>query len=759
MMQIRTASENWRKCDAGAIASELRKEQQARRAQAPNRSKSGAHARATDMAIRRAEQSDRIAIATMKRVERELGLLNEGKVWGKPLYISMPRRTRRAIESVIRSASSKALRALPAYRSALRDQRGRVAVMMRMRYMGFKSPKWRNGCAAEHVVYILRIDALNADDRTMGWVSNMGLDAAEVTDAWKVLEEVEKGYRASAIVQYRMLLQLPYELDAAQQARLVETFCERIFGRLGLPYVAAIHKPDADGDQRNYHAHICFSTRPTERIAPFVWRVAQEKVNQLTDAEGIKLIRAQFAAILNGACKKAGLDKRYTHQTYQQRGLDAQRTEHYGPARAGAFRRGEKVDLVNKNALVIDRNEAADDVRIARTRCELAGRRDHALAMLAGLKAQREQLVILGSKARSLGPVAKEVLTRVVGRASAGMRSELQRRHSAAVAISLRAAALQPALELRSERFDASAQLKDKMSKAEAAKLAIGAATRAVRHANDAINAAERLRQLQRWAVETARLVGIKTKREQEHLERQAKSHAAAGKEQAERAEDDLRRARREGSSTSMSENVTIAGSFEGADARISYSSTSDRRSSANDGVKAASAAEKPLRDRSVAPGTSGPSSRDTFEDIDEMELLERIERERIRLIKQGEVIVPRAKPALTPRELACLLSLPTAASSIKRRQDLEIRTLGDWLKAQAHSIARGMVELTPDARQVFVAFRKEKGIVTAVKKVADVKRQIQDPGSGAGEQLQDLSSPQSDRRLAPFSLATCRRN
>jgi hypothetical protein len=130
----------------------------------------------------------------MKRVERDLGLLDERKIWGKPLYIRMPRRVRRAFDSITRAATRKSLRSIPAYGRVLRDKRGRIAVMMRVRYMGFKSPKWSDGCAAGHIVYILRGDALNADDRTTGWLSNMGVDAAEVTDAWKVLEEVEKGH-------------------------------------------------------------------------------------------------------------------------------------------------------------------------------------------------------------------------------------------------------------------------------------------------------------------------------------------------------------------------------------------------------------------------------------------------------------------------------------------------------------------------------------------------------------------------------------
>ena len=145
------------------------------------------------------------------------------------------------------------------------------------------------------------------------------------------------------------------------------------------------------------------------------------------------------------------------------------------------------------------------------------------------------------------------------------------------------------------------------------------------------------------------------------------------------------------------------------------------------------------------APSNLGPRGRDKFEDVNELELVERIERDRIRLIKRGDVIVPRRKEALTTRELACLLSLPTSAKSIKQRQDEEIRSLGGWIDAQAHSIATGLVALTPDARKVFGAFQNELEIVSAVKKVVDLKNKIEVTDPGKGDEHRATRMRQSD--------------
>lgn len=260
-------------------------------------------------------------------------------------------------------------RAIRAYKAPLVDGRGRIALYFRVRYLGLKSKNWRPGLAADHALYILREQALDDGEITRDALplSNMGVDADEVAACWQALETIEEGYRANAKVQYRIVWNLPHDLTSAERREMVEDFCERTFGRLGLPWVAGIHKPDQRGDQRNYHAHVGFSTRPCERTGSHQWSIAQEKVNGLTDEDGLKLMRALAAGHMNIACRRAGLAARFTHQTYQERGIDAQRQEHVGPAAMAAHEAGDAVAVIQRNAQRIEANErAAERDRIAR---------------------------------------------------------------------------------------------------------------------------------------------------------------------------------------------------------------------------------------------------------------------------------------------------------------------------------------------------------------------------------------------------------
>jgi len=306
--------------------------------------------RAAAKAAREFRQADRAVEAEMRQ-----------RSWGKPLHVKAKTSRRQQPGGAARAQVSKSAkmqkRAFRAYIAPLKDARGRVAITFLTSYRGFKSKNWRSGLSVDHARYILRADALEQPDGPL--ISNMGETPHEIADCWRALEEVEKAYRANAKVQMRIIWNLPHELSADQRREMVNRFCEREFARLGLPYVAAIHAPDPDGDQRNYHVHICFSTRPVERVGDHEWLIAQEKMTGLDDALGLRRLRAMAAAQMNLASRSAGLPNLYTHQSYRDRGLNAVRQTHVGPARTAAYRSGEDVHVVAHNAQRVARNEVS----------------------------------------------------------------------------------------------------------------------------------------------------------------------------------------------------------------------------------------------------------------------------------------------------------------------------------------------------------------------------------------------------------------
>ena len=370
-------------------------------------------ARVRVVALRR-RLSNSVAMANAKasrEIEREFGTFSQG--WGRTFRVRIKPAQITAGGGKRISTVSKTRRprkSLKAYKAPLVDRRGRVAVYMRIRYVGFKSKGWRAGLAAEHSLYILREDALELAGAQSAIITNMGKTAAEVAAGWKALETIEEGYRANAIVQYRMVLNLPADLTTQQRRQVVQEFSERSFGRLGLPYVAAVHKPDPAGDQRNWHAHICFSTRPTERIGEGEWAISEEKVNGLTDPAGLLRLRAQASAHLNLACHNAGLNVRYTHQSYQDRGIDAERQGHVGPAAMAAYDRGEHVAVIERNAAIVERNETAVEFANASREVEVAAYEVERMRGLLELVTQRRDIQKLRLRVQAIGDRARSII-------------------------------------------------------------------------------------------------------------------------------------------------------------------------------------------------------------------------------------------------------------------------------------------------------------------------------------------------------------
>ncbi|MGK2908812.1 MAG: MobA/MobL family protein [Sphingobium sp.] len=302
-----------------------------------------------------------------------------------------------------------------AYKVALKDGRGRVALFFRIRYVGLKSRNWRPGLAADHVGYILREAAQENDEASIEQVplSNMGKDADEISAAWRALEAIEEGYRSNAKVQYRIIWNLPHNLTGEQRRELVSNFCERTFSRLGLPWVAALHNPDDRGDQRNYHAHVCFSTRPCEHVGHYQWDFAPEKVNGLTDKQDLKRVRALAAAHMNTAWRAAGLDLRFTHETYQERGLDAERQEHVGAARMAAHDRGEAVAMIERNAQVVERNEAAAEIKAAAKGFEATSRLVGLMERQIHIAAERRRMAKNAAAVRAIAERARALADKI----------------------------------------------------------------------------------------------------------------------------------------------------------------------------------------------------------------------------------------------------------------------------------------------------------------------------------------------------------
>ncbi len=344
---------------AGRINAIMKDGRTARRLLSDERSAEKARDRSARLRSVKETKDEREYSRQKRQILRELGLQPGGSAWGRIFHVKVEKAPSRQKRKGEKSLNPTKLRlGIRKYKAALRDGRGRVAVFVRMRYLGQKSKGYRSGLAADHVKYIFREDGLEDPEIQMAApMSNIGYTVQECTAFWHALEPIEEGYRANSKVQFRLTVALPYFFNAEQRRRVTQAIGDQVFGRYGLGWMGANHIPDAKGSQRNFHPHFAASMRPAERIGDHEWAFTEEKLTERFTPEGLLRMRAEIAAIINIECRRAGFEERYTHQSYQRRGIDAVTTEHVGPERMALHDKGEPVGAVERNNARVEANE------------------------------------------------------------------------------------------------------------------------------------------------------------------------------------------------------------------------------------------------------------------------------------------------------------------------------------------------------------------------------------------------------------------
>ena len=66
-------------------------------------------------------------------------------------------------------------------------------------------------------------------------------------------------------VQFRVVGELPYDVDHDARVRILKGFTEE-FEKRKLPYIAVMHAPDHTNDDRNWHFHLVYHDRPVKRF-------------------------------------------------------------------------------------------------------------------------------------------------------------------------------------------------------------------------------------------------------------------------------------------------------------------------------------------------------------------------------------------------------------------------------------------------------------------------------------------------------------
>ena len=199
---------------------------------------------------------------------------------------------------------------------------------------------------------VLSVDML-APDGAPAWA----------TDLHQLWAKVEEGAtRKNARVAREVRAALPHELTPEQRRGLAKNLGQLLVDRYGVAAQVAIHAPEKDGDNRNFHTHILITPR---QVCPDGFGNSAAKVldEYKTGAQELKDLRAAIGARINAALAAAGVSERVDHRRLEDQKADALKrgdfsavakldrvpTKHEGKAVTQARRRGELLPRAKRN--------------------------------------------------------------------------------------------------------------------------------------------------------------------------------------------------------------------------------------------------------------------------------------------------------------------------------------------------------------------------------------------------------------------------
>lgn len=145
---------------------------------------------------------------------------------------------------------------------------------------------------------------------------------------WNAAEAAET--RRNSVVAREITLALPHELSPDDGRRLARVYAGHIAKTFGVAVDFAVHPPSRNGDQRNVHAHVLFTTRRVSDGLSF-GKKTRELDAAATGGPIIKALREKWAALTNLMLLDVGLDVSIDHRSLAALGIAREPGHHIGP--------------------------------------------------------------------------------------------------------------------------------------------------------------------------------------------------------------------------------------------------------------------------------------------------------------------------------------------------------------------------------------------------------------------------------------------
>ena len=188
--------------------------------------------------------------------------------------------------------------------------------------------------------------------------NNVKVDRNEL---WNLAEKSEN--RSNSRTAREIVINIPHELMQGDQATgkmLAYEFASQLSEKYQVAVDVAVHAPDKQGDNRNFHAHLLLTTRKleqdrhgniklTDKSQLEMSNTQLKKAGLLSNQDELKEIRKAWADLTNEYLAEHGIDERIDHRSHKDRGLDTLPTVKMGWQATELERNGIRTDVGNKN--------------------------------------------------------------------------------------------------------------------------------------------------------------------------------------------------------------------------------------------------------------------------------------------------------------------------------------------------------------------------------------------------------------------------
>ena len=180
-------------------------------------------------------------------------------------------------------------------------------------------------------------------------------------ELWNLAEKSEN--RSNSRTAREIVINIPHELMQGDQGTgnmLAHEFASQLSKKYQVAVDVAVHAPDKQGDNRNFHAHLLLTTRKleqdrhgniklTDKSQLEMSNTQLKQAGLLSNQDELKEIRKAWADLTNEYLAEHGIDERIDHRSHKDRGLDTLPTVKMGWQATELERKGIRTDVGNKN--------------------------------------------------------------------------------------------------------------------------------------------------------------------------------------------------------------------------------------------------------------------------------------------------------------------------------------------------------------------------------------------------------------------------